>query len=152
MKTLRFLPLAAVLTALAPATLPADEPALKGDLARLQGEWEAKVGPDRNIPLRVVFQGNKATLNVKSQDGKAREMKGEFRLNEQAKPHKTIDWTNFSGANGQSGGEDHGIYELDGDTFKVCSGGPGNARPTDFQAGADGQGRLVVFQRVHKSD
>jgi uncharacterized protein (TIGR03067 family) len=43
-----------------------------------------------------------------------------------------------------------GIYELEGDTFRVCIGRPGDGRPAAFTAEA-GSGRTrVVFQREKK--
>jgi uncharacterized protein (TIGR03067 family) len=43
-----------------------------------------------------------------------------------------------------------GIYEIEGDSFRVCCARPGSSRPTEFSAGA-GSGRiLIVYQREKK--
>jgi uncharacterized protein (TIGR03067 family) len=42
------------------------------------------------------------------------------------------------------------IYEIEGDTFRVCCARPGDGRPTEFSA-KSGSGRiLVVYQREKK--
>ena len=66
---------------------------------------------------------------------------------EAAKPHKTIDWTNFK-ANGDDVPDNFGVYELKDDEFKVCNGGPGNDRPKKFEDAGDGMPSVVVFKRV----
>ena len=41
-----------------------------------------------------------------------------------------------------------GIYELEGDTFKVCFAAPGKAdRPTEFKSAAGSGHRLLVLKR-----
>lgn len=148
MKTI-LLPVAAVLlTVSSPAW--ADDSAPKGDLGQLQGEWEGKAGQKQDTPIRVTFEGNKATLEYTDGNGKKHELKGEIQLDENAKPHKAIDWSNFSGGDEQSANASRGIYELDGDTFKICTAGPDNKRPTDFKAGGEAQQQVVVLKRVKK--
>ena len=65
---------------------------------------------------------------------------GEYKLDPSAKP-KTIDLI-------QNGRTSPGIYELDGDTFKLCmSEGNGAVRPAEFKPG--GMRTVVVtFKRV----
>ena len=40
------------------------------------------------------------------------------------------------------------IYELDGDTFRVCIAAVGKDRPSEFKAEADSQQTLIVYERV----
>jgi hypothetical protein len=40
-----------------------------------------------------------------------------------------------------------GIYELGGDTFKSCFGGPGAARPTDFTSMPGDRRTVSVWKR-----
>ena len=43
------------------------------------------------------------------------------------------------------------IYEFEGDdAVKICSGGLGEARPTEFKAGDDGMPSLIVLNREKK--
>jgi RNA polymerase sigma factor (sigma-70 family) len=66
-----------------------------------------------------------------------------YRLNSQAHP-KTIDMFSLDpAANGRV--ELVGIYELKGDTFKMCFSTPENGRPTEFAA--KGNHFIWVFQR-----
>lgn len=124
-------------------TAAADAP--KGDLAKFQGKWSAMVGPDKNIPLVVVFKGNTASLKL-TVDGEERAFEGEIKLDENAKPHKTIDWVKFKRPNGEDAPENLGIYAFDGKDLKICNGGPGNERPTEFKAGDD-HPRLIVLKK-----
>jgi uncharacterized protein (TIGR03067 family) len=69
------------------------------------------------------------------------------KIDEKAKP-KTWDWTKFSGPDGQEVPDNPAIYDIDGDSLKICSGGPGNARPTEFKAGEEGPPNLVTLTRL----
>jgi len=117
---------------------------LKGDLAKIQGTWTAKVGPQDDIPITLVFKENTVSLVI-TFNGEDRTMKGEIKLDEAAKPNKTIDWVNFKGLEGEEVPVNLGIYKFDGDKFTVCSGGPGNPRPTEFKAGDQGPPTLTTF-------
>ncbi len=125
----------------------ADEPAPKGDLAKLQGKWSAKVGPEKDIPIALTIKGNAATLVVTAKDGQEYAFSGELKLDENAKPHKTIDWGKFTRPDGEAVKENLSLYEFVGDDLKLCSGGPGNARPTEFKGGTDAPPHLVVYKR-----
>lgn len=126
----------------------ADDAALKGDLAKLQGKWTAQGGPEKNIPIVVTFKGHDVSYQVTLKDGTEVNLKGEFKLDEAAKPHKTIDWVKFTGPDGQDVPQNLGIYSFEGDDFKVCNGGPGNERPTEFKEGTDNAPpRITVLKR-----
>ena len=59
---------------------------------------------------------------------------------------KTIDFKTTKG--NDAGRETFGIYEIVGNTRKICYAEPGRQRPADFSAPA-GSGRvLVVFERI----
>jgi uncharacterized protein (TIGR03067 family) len=130
-------------------TLPsrADD-APKGDLKKLQGKWTTKVGIDKNIDVVLEFKGQAATGKVTTADGQEFELKGEIVVNDEAKPHKTIDWVKFTGPDGQSIADNLGIYNFESDDeVTVCNGGPGNARPTEFKAGESGDPQVVSLKR-----
>jgi uncharacterized protein (TIGR03067 family) len=137
-------------------TAPCDEPkaenpaAPKGDLAKLQGTWTGKIGPgpEKNIPLTMTVKDKKVSFTFTTPDGEERELKGEFLLDESAKPHKSIDWVKFARPDGEAAPTNFGIYAFEGnDTLKVCNGGPGNERPTEFKAGEGGPPNLFVLTR-----
>ncbi|HEV3167459.1 MAG TPA: TIGR03067 domain-containing protein [Isosphaeraceae bacterium] len=132
----------------------ADDDAPKGDLAKVQGKWKGKltVGADQTVIQLVMEIKNKnVTINVTPPDGEAIEIKGEIKLDEKAKP-KAWDWTKFTGPGGDAPGDNLAIYELDGDSLKICSGGPNNPRPTEMKAGDDGPPNLVTFTRSKEKD
>ena len=126
----------------------ADDSALKGDLAKLQGKWTAKGGPDMDIPIIITIKGNAVSCKVTLKDGTEVASNGEIKLDESAKPHKTIDWRKFTRPDGQEAPENLGIYSFEGDDFKICNGGPGNERPTEFKAGeGNGPPRVIILKR-----
>jgi uncharacterized protein (TIGR03067 family) len=145
----------------APTTPPCQEAqddkkaeAPKGDLAKLQGTWSAKVGNEKNIEIAVTIKGTDVTLKIVTPEGQSIESKGQVKLDETAKPHKTVDWTKFNNpSNGEITPDNPGIYEIiDADTVRFCSGGPGNERPTEFKAGDGGQPSLVTLTRQKDKD
>jgi uncharacterized protein (TIGR03067 family) len=126
----------------------ADDKATKGDLAKFQGKWTTQIGPEKNIALKVTFAEQKVTVSGTSPQGDAFEIHGEIKLNDSAKPHKTLDWVKFVDQQGNEIGENLAIYEIvDADTIRICSGGPGGDRPTEFKAGDGGRPSLIVLKR-----
>jgi uncharacterized protein (TIGR03067 family) len=125
----------------------ADEPAPTGDLARLQGEWTAMFGRQKNIPLVVTIQGTGVTIAITRPNGEEHKSKGEIKIDENARPHKTLDWVNFTTRDGEPAAANLGIYTIKGDSITICTGGPGNERPTEFKAGEGGPPQLIVLNR-----
>jgi len=77
-------------------------------------------------------------------DGKA--ISGAFKVDATKKP-KTMDMTPSEGRY-----KDKtllGIYELDGDTLKICFAEPGKDRPTDFTSKA-GSGVVLAIHKREK--
>jgi len=135
-------PLAAIATADDKAT------SAKGDLAKFQGQWTTTIGPEKNIALKVTFAEQKVTVSGTSPQGDAFELRGEIKLDDTAKPQKTLDWVKFVDLQGNEIGENLAIYEIvDADTIRICSGGPGGDRPTEFKAGDGGRPSLIVLKR-----
>jgi uncharacterized protein (TIGR03067 family) len=58
-------------------------------------------------------------------------VKARFTLDQSVRPH-AIDYLNLAGAN--TGKSQAGIFELSGDTLKVCMAAPGDPRPADFSS------------------
>lgn len=143
MRTTAFLALIVAPTLGAPS--PADEP--KGDLAGLQGTWTAKVGPNKDVPITLVLKGDAAEITVSRPDGEDIKLKGKVKVDDQASP-KTLDWVDFKDRQGDNVPANLAIYRLEGDKWTLCSGGPGNDRPSKFEAGEGGPPMLNTWARV----
>jgi uncharacterized protein (TIGR03067 family) len=139
------LALAAVLLCLAADTA---KDAAKKDQEKLQGNWVLVSGErdGEQFPEDVV-KSLKRTMKdnaftVFRDDQTLAE--GAFTLDPSKKP-KTIDLQ-------LKGGDKpvHGIYELDGDTFRICYSAPGEQRPTELATKADSGRTLAVWKRAKK--
>lgn len=128
----------------------AKKEAIKKDHLAIEGVWRA---------VSIEVNGNAVNPDdvrkVTTENGRD----GEWTLlvdgNEMAEGTSTIDPTvtprtiDFKVTKGNDAGrETFGIYEITGDTRKICYAEPGRPRPSDFSAPA-GSGRiLAVFERV----
>jgi uncharacterized protein (TIGR03067 family) len=138
-----------VLSALAVGFLvAADEKGdAKKDMDGLQGEWTLvsaerngeKLPDDQGKTMRRIIKGDEFSV---TRDGETL-AKGKFKIDPTKKP-KTIDVTLESGDNIL------GIYELEGDEFKMCYGQPGGERPKAFASKADNNTSLLVWKRAKK--
>ncbi|HWE39465.1 MAG TPA: TIGR03067 domain-containing protein [Isosphaeraceae bacterium] len=142
--------LAALLVLLLAATSPADDKEKKpeGDLGKVQGKWTARYGPN-DIPITIEVKGEDVTAVITNDNGEMT-LKGRLKIDDKAKPHKTVDWLDFKLPNGDDAQENLAIYELNakGDEWKVCNGGAGKPRPTEFKEGDNGDDpHLIVFKR-----
>ena len=137
--------MAAMAVGITSALASAEEPT--GDLAKLQGSWTAKGGPNTNIPLTLAIKGNAIEITGARPDGGEFKLKGELKLDEKATP-RSVDWVKLITRGGGEMPDTPGIYKLDGDTWTVCGGGPGGERPTKFEAGEGGPPSLTTWARV----
>jgi uncharacterized protein (TIGR03067 family) len=131
------------------AAAPNDEEG-SGDAKKLQGSWVLASGRDDGKKLdeealkgaRLTVEGDRHTVR----EGDAT-YKGTHKLDPAAKP-KTIDITDTEGP--FRGKTVLGIYELDGDTFKICYAPPERDRPRDFSAPAGSGHHCHVWKRAKK--
>lgn len=138
--------LTALLVFFASITLAAEN-APTGDLAKLQGRWETKAGARRKLAVTLEVEGCRANIKITTPQGKTIIVKGEIKLDEKVEP-RSLDWIKFNGYDDQELPEIPAIYELKGDIFKVCNGGPNNSRPTEFKPGDGVLADLLEFKRV----
>lgn len=122
--------------------------AAKGDLKKLQGTWmlvsmeiDGKTAPaEQTKHVKSVVEGNKVTVSFKDEVKAA----ATFTVDASKKP-KAMDATAIMGPN--KGKTSLAIYDIDGDTFKICSS-EGKKRPTEFAA-KEGSGiSLMVWKRA----
>jgi uncharacterized protein (TIGR03067 family) len=124
--------------------------AAKKDSKALEGAWVLASGVDDGKKLtdealkgaRLTVEGDKHT--VKEGDTTYR---GTHKLDPATKP-KSIDITDSEGP--FKGKTVLGIYELDGDEFRICYAPPGKDRPKDFSAKAGTGHRSHVWKREKK--
>jgi uncharacterized protein (TIGR03067 family) len=124
----------------------ADDKAPAGDLAKLQGKWKGTIGQGE-LEVTVEIKDTTVTASYVSGQGENVSLKGKLKVDDKAQP-KTVDWVEFKRDNGDEMPDNLAIYELSGDEWKICNGGPGNPRPTEFKNGDDGQPSLITLKRV----
>jgi uncharacterized protein (TIGR03067 family) len=116
----------------------------QGEQQKLQGSWQVLRyeydGNDQNTEdIRLVIAPGQIVIKDKQGDKTIR-----YTLDAGAKP-KTIDLTRtVNGSQLQM----TGIYQLDGDTLRICFGEKEQARPTEFSSPKGSRLTLFVLRRV----
>jgi uncharacterized protein (TIGR03067 family) len=131
-------------------SLAADSPkdAAKKDQEKLQGDWVLASGErdGEQLPDDLIKSVKRTVTGDKSmvtRDGQA-VATGTFTLDPSKKP-KAIDFK-LEGTDQPI----HGIYDLDGDTFKLCYAAPGEERPKEFATKAGTGHTLAVWKKAKK--
>lgn len=133
----------------APDDKKADDPA-KAEMKKMEGTWEFDkivqngeevAGGDERKEMRLEIKGD--TRLVKRGDEVV--VKSTYTLDPKASP-KGIDVTVVDGPEQIKGKTLKGVYELDGDTFKICLALEGADRPKKVEGGEGVV--LQVFKRV----
>ncbi len=144
MSTRRFLFL---MIGLLPAAVSAQEAAAQKELARLRGTWKfvaleiegVKAQPEQFKNARMTLQGEEFTMT----DGSA-VYKGTFKV-DVGKDPKHLDVSFADGP--EKGKTSLGIYEVNGETWKLCLGLAGKDRPREFVSKPGSGHVLEVLQR-----
>jgi uncharacterized protein (TIGR03067 family) len=122
--------------------------AIQDELKRFEATWKFvsiefegdSVPAEKFQEDRLVLKGKQSTSTVQGNT-----VHGTFKIDPAATP-KTIDITFTDGP-----GKDNtlkGIYELDGDTQKICWAAPGKPRPTTFEAKPESGRLFQVLEKV----
>lgn len=127
-----------------------DKADMEKELKQLQGSWtfESVEAAGNKLPseqfkgITVTMDGEKYTVKLGDQVVEAAKQKID-----PSKSPKTMDITVTEGPN--KGKSYLAIYEINGDTLKVCFDPEGKKRPTEFK-GDVGSQTLVVHKRVRK--
>jgi len=128
-----------------------DKPDVEKELKKFQGVWTIesseyggqKLPADQLKEFVVIYEGEKHTVKA----GDKVIQVGTQKIDPSKSP-KTIDVTMTEGPS--KGAVMLGIYEIDGDTLKVCFDMEGKKRPTEFKSEAGSQTFLNVHKRVKK--
>jgi uncharacterized protein (TIGR03067 family) len=130
-----------------------DEAAVAKDLQAFKGTWrlsakeeDGKKFSDEEIKDVIATVDGSGNVSVRHGDKVINE--GTVRLDPTKGP-KAVDVT-FTGGQ-RKGQKVLGIYEIEGDVFRVCVARPGDGRPAEFSAGA-GSGRTIVVYKREKSE
>ena len=121
-----------------------------GAATELEGEWAMLAGVFNGAALRQdmvdwcrrITRGNVTSVMA----GPQTMLKATFTL-DQSKNPAAIDYINLEGSN--KGKRQAGIFELTGDTLKVCIAAPGRPRPADFTS-KPSDGRSYTQWRLTK--
>jgi uncharacterized protein (TIGR03067 family) len=136
------------LLALTAALLVTAEDPVQSDLDRLQGVWVLaametegdEVPADQIQGLTATYEGNRLTLRT----GEHVRRRGIITLAPSRSPRAINTWDQDGPYEDQTV---PGIYDLDGDTLRVCFARPGEDRPKEFTT-KSGTGFLYcVYQR-----
>ena len=121
----------------------------RDDLAVLQGKWSATLAAPNGENMTVVWtiEGNSLALGFLRPGSKSPVVvKGRIQIDSKTKP-RSFAIVNATGPDGNPQKDNLGIYEIEGDTLKVCYGTPGNPRPITFEAGELGPPMVMTLKR-----
>jgi uncharacterized protein (TIGR03067 family) len=128
-----------------PVATPVEMPSIAapqpGEVTPLEGDWAMVSAVFNGVPMATemvkwakrMTRGNITSVVA----GPQTMLKATFTIDESKTPH-TIDYMNIEGPN--RGKSQAGVFELEGDTLRICMSGPGNARPRNFSS-KSGDGR-----------
>lgn len=123
---------------------PRDEDRMQGTWVFATSERDGKKELDGDkVPLEMEFTTETFRFRLPAGAKHAQP----YKLDASKKP-RTIDW--LAGAKTGPAKPLLGIYELDGDTLKICWGKDGKERPQEFKTGSDAGDWLWILKRAKK--
>ena len=132
----------------------ADDEATKKDLKALTGTWrivsedrEGRRLSEEELKSAVVTYGADGKYSVVRGDPAKLVYEGTFKIDPTKKP-KSIDFTQTTEGK-TKGRTTPGIYEVEGDTLRVCRTTGGKERPTEFPSKA-GSGQVLLLLKREK--
>ena len=131
------------------AAPPKGASAPRDDLAVLQGSWSATLAAPNGENMTVVWtiERDSLAMGFLRPDSKTPVVvKGRIEIDSRTSP-KSFAIVNATGPDGNPQKDNLGIYEIEGDTLKVCYGTPGNPRPKAFEAGEFGPPMVMTLKR-----
>lgn len=118
------------------------------DEADWQGTWKlvscVANGESQTGNVQWIVDGDQYSIRV---DGQSRHGTFSFKLDPS---QKRIDVHHHDTPEGTYGGKLKGIYEIDGESMKVCYDLKGERYPTSFDAGRDSRQVVYQFQRERR--
>jgi uncharacterized protein (TIGR03067 family) len=130
-----------------PPAVASNDSAPTGSPTEIEGEWPMVSAVIDGTPLaaEMVKWCKRVTRGSRTQilAGPQSMLDAEFTLDASHTP-RHIDYVNRSGKS--KGKKQAGIYELDGDTLRICTAPPGGKRPTEFSS-SQGDGRSYTVWR-----
>lgn len=129
--------------------------AVRKELEKFRGTWkfESLVVNGNTMALdmvkgaRLTCDGDKFTYTEKDPSGKDQTSHGTFTIDPSKSP-KTIEITFTDGPN--KGERLAGVYDITGDTYRVCLAMPGGKPPTSFESKPNSGHVLEVLVREKK--
>lgn len=123
--------------------MPSGQRAGRSDLDQMQGDWVPteivangeKLSADLLTSIKLTIKGNDYALEYSGGTSQ-----GSFKL-KNASPSKFMDATT------NSGDDIPAIYEVSGDTMKICYAMNGAARPTEFKSAEASNHILTLYKR-----
>jgi uncharacterized protein (TIGR03067 family) len=122
---------------------------LQREEEKLAGAWRVTavhvngmILPSKQVPdLQLTFKNGRFTARL----GKDKPQEGTYKLDPSKKP-RTIDLERTSGPD--KGKKQVGIYELTGNTLRICACEADNDRPTDFDTNDKPGYTVLILKRL----
>ena len=130
------------------AGAPSKDDLAKKDLDAMKGTWKATGGEEDGKPIpedlakkfTLTVDGDKYTFTIQDMS----EEQGTIKIDPSQKP-RAIDVMIMSGED--KGKSQYGVYEVEGDTLKLCFATPGKERPKALAAKEGSMHSLFIFKR-----
>jgi uncharacterized protein (TIGR03067 family) len=132
----------------------------KKELEKLQGTWKTVASESEGQKIEaaagvtmptVTIDGDQYLVNYPQNQAKGRKLSGTTIKIDPSKKPKTIDFTNADGSD--DGKPSKGIYQLDGDTLRICyNPDKDGERPTEFATKSGSRVRYIVLKRGKQPD